>query len=54
MLETLHSELICCHHNDFLDNHFKIKKTCELITRKYYFSNFCLDVKSYIKGYDVY
>ena len=46
-------ELICHHHNDLLDGHFGIKKTCKLLVQKYYWPTLRHDVKAYVKGWDV-
>ena len=34
--EIIRSEVISCHHNDFLAGHFGIDKTRELVGQKYY------------------
>ncbi len=47
------SELINRHHNDPLVGHFSIKKTWELIARKYYWLMLQPDVKAYVKSCDV-
>ncbi len=36
IMKVIRSELISRHHDDPLAGHFGIEKTCELITRKYY------------------
>ena len=51
--EIIWTELINRHHNDPLAGHFGIKKTRELIARKYYYPTLCRDVEDYIRGYDI-
>ncbi len=51
--KVIHSGLISRHHNDPLAGHFGIKKTRELIARKYYWPTLQRDVEAYIKGCDV-
>ena len=53
VLEIIHSEVISCHHNNLLIEHFGIDKTKELISRKYYWPSLRRDVKSYVRGYDI-
>ena len=46
-------ELISRHHDNPLIGHFGIKKTQELIARKYYWSMLRQDVEAYVKGCNV-
>ncbi len=48
--KVIHSELISKHHNNLLAGHFDIKKTQELIVKKYYWPTLQKDVKAYVKG----
>ena len=48
--EIIRSEVINCHHNDFLAGHFGINKTKELVGWKYYWPSLRRDVKSYAQG----
>ena len=41
------------HHNDSLTKHFKIKKTCSLLQRKFYWFRILKDIKKYIQNCDV-
>ena len=51
--ETIRTELISRHHDDPLAGHFGIKKTRELIARKYYWPTLRHNVEIYVKGCDV-
>ncbi len=51
--KIIRPELISRHHDDPLAGHFGIKKTCELIARKYYWPMLRQRVKAYIKGCEV-
>ena len=51
--EIIQTELISRHHDDPLTGHFGIKKTRELIARKYYWPMLRRDVENYVKGCDV-
>ena len=51
--KAIRMELISWHHDDPLAGHFGIKKTCELLTRKYYWPTLRHNVKAYVKGCDV-
>ncbi len=53
VLKVICSELISRHHNNPLAGHFGIKKTRELIARKYYWSTLRRDVKAYVKGCNI-
>lgn len=50
----IQTELISQYHNDFSAGYFKIRKTRELITRKYYWQILQHDVEIYVKKCDVY
>ena len=52
--EIIYSELINCHSNNLLRGHFGIDKTQEFIAQKYYWLTTRRNVKTYIKGYDLY
>ena len=52
--EAIQMELISRYHNNPLAGHFGIKKTRELLARKYYWPTFRHNVKAYVKGCDVY
>lgn len=54
ILKIIYSKLINCHHNDLLERHFGINKIQELIIRKYYWPTFRYNMKSYVKGCNVY
>ena len=51
--EIIRTELISKHHDDPLAGHFGIKKTRELVARKYYWPTLRHDVDNYVKGCDV-
>ncbi len=51
--KVIYLELISRHHDNPLVGHFGIKKTRELIARKYYWPTLQQDVKAYIKGCNV-
>ena len=51
--EILWTELISRHHDDPLASHFGIKKTRELIARKYYWLMLRHDIEDYVRGCDV-
>ena len=53
VLEAIWTELITRHHNDPLDAHFGIEKTCKLLGRKYYWPTLRHNVEAYVKGCDV-
>ena len=46
-------ELISKYYDDPLAGHFGIKKTQELVVRKYYWETLHRDIKVYIRGYDI-
>ena len=54
MLEIIRTEVINKHHNDPLAGSFKIKKTQELVARKYYWPTLRANIEAYVKGCDVY
>ena len=51
--EIIKTKLISKHHNDPLVGHFGIKKTQELVAKKYYWETLRHDIEVYIRGYDV-
>ncbi len=51
--KVIRSKLISRHHNNPLVDYFGIKKTCELIARKYYWLILRQDVETYVKRCDV-
>ena len=51
--ELIKTELISRYHNDLLAGHFGIKKTQELVARKYYWKTIRRDVENYVKKSDV-
>ena len=51
---VIYSELISRHHDNLLTNHFGIKKTWDLIARKYYWPMWRQDIEAYIKSCNVY
>ena len=53
MSKIVCSELISRQHNDPLTGHFRVNKTKELISRKYYWPSLRKDIKFYVKEYDV-
>ena len=52
--EIIKTELISRHHDEPLVGHFGIKKTRELIPRKYYWETLRYDIEVYVRGCDVY
>ena len=46
-------ELISHHHDNSLAGHYGIKKTCKLLTQKYYWPILRHNVEAYVKSYDV-
>ena len=52
--KIIRTELISRYHNNLLVSHFGIKKTQELVARKYYWLTLCHDVEDYVKGCNVY
>ncbi len=53
MPEVVRTELISRHHDNPLAGHFGIKKTQELITRKYYWPTLRANIEFYVKGCDM-
>ena len=53
VLEIIQTELISRHHNNPLAGYFKIKKTRELLARKYYWPTFRRDIEDYVRGCNV-
>ena len=53
VLEAIQTELISRYHNDLLAGHFDIKKTCELLARKYFWPSLRHNVEACVKGCDV-
>lgn len=51
--KAIRTEIISCHHDNILAGYFNIKKTCELVARKYYWLIFCDNVEAYVEGSDV-
>ena len=51
--KVIYSKLINRYHNNHFVDDFSIKKTQELIAKKYYKLILWKDIKVYIKGYDV-
>ena len=45
--------MICCYYNDPLRRHFEIDKIQDQVTKKYYWSNLCRNVKTYVWGCNV-
>lgn len=48
VLEIICLKLISCHQNDLLADYFGIKKTKELIPKKYFLPFLCQDIKIYV------
>ena len=46
-------ELISWHHDKPQAGYFGIEKTCELLTKKYYWSNLRHNVEAYMKNFDI-
>lgn len=53
ILKVICSELISKHHNNSLADHCGIRKTWELIAKKYYWPTLQRDVEAYVKGCNV-
>ena len=51
--EAIWIEIISRYHDDFLASHFRIKKTRELLARKYYRQTLRNNVEAYVNGCDV-
>lgn len=54
IFELIRTELISKHYNNPLAGHFGIGKTWELIARKYYWKILQYNVKTYVKGCNIY
>ena len=54
VFEIIKTKLISRHHDNPLAGHFSIKKTRELVTRKYYWETFYHDVEVYVRGCNIY
>lgn len=52
--KIIKTELVSKYHNDSLVGYFGIKKTRELIFRKYYWLTLRYNIKSYVKECDIY
>ena len=52
--EIIHSKVISCQQDDLPTSHFGIDKTQELMARKYYWPTLHRNVKTYVKGCDMY
>lgn len=52
--KTIYTKVINRHYDNLLADYFRIEKTSELVTQKYYWPTFYHDVKAYIKGCDIY
>ena len=50
---ALKAKLLRLHHDDFLANHFKFKKTHVLMQRKFYWFKMTKDIKEYVKNCDM-
>ena len=46
-------KILRLHHNNLLTKYFKIKKTCSLLQRKFYWLRMLKDIKKYIQNCDV-
>ncbi len=51
--KVIRSELISRHHNNPFVGHFGIRKTWELIARKYNWPMLRQDIEAYVKGCDI-
>lgn len=54
MPKNICPNIINCHYDNLLANHFRIKKMKELVMRKYLWLIFHQDVEAYVKGNNVY
>ena len=50
---ALKAKLLRLHHDDFFASHFKFKKICVLMQRKFYWFKMTKDIKEYIKNCDM-
>ena len=53
MPKIVSTKLISRHYDDLLAGQFKINKTQELITQKYYWPNLRHNIKAYVAGYNM-
>ena len=51
--EIIRTELMSRYHGDPLVGYFSIKKTWELVTKKYYWETLYQDIEVYVKGFNV-
>ena len=51
--KIIRTELISRYHDDPLVGYFNIKKTRELVTKKYYWKTLCYDIEVYVRGCDI-
>jgi len=51
---SVETEILKCHYDDELMNHFDIEWTQKLVSCKYYWSELIEDVKKYVFSYNVY
>lgn len=54
MRKIVRSKLIGKHPNNSLMDRYRVNKTKKVINRKYYWPSLKRDVKTYVKGYDVF
>ena len=52
--KTIRPELISHHYNNPLAGHFGIEKTRKLLAQKYFWRSLRHNVKTYVKGFDIY
>lgn len=52
--EIICSEMIYYHQNNSFTEYFEIKKTKELVTKKYFYLTLFLKVHVYMRSYDIY
>ena len=50
---ALKTKLLRLHHDDFFANHFKIKKICVLMQKKFYWFKIIRNIKKYVKDCDM-
>ncbi len=51
---SVQTELLKCHHDNELTEHFSIEWTLELVSRKYYWLKLVKDVKKYVSSCNIY
>lgn len=54
MPEIIRYDVINRYHNNLSASHFGIKKTKELVTKKYFWPSLRKDIKAYLKDCDIY